>query len=108
MGIFSKPPDAKYFTEALTNNKTRWMAKILDANPELVSGKGTRGHESGLGWTPLHGIASIGTSAMAKLFLERGADVNARWSDGTTPLRIALNNKNKQVAKVLREHGGVE
>ncbi|HUE73400.1 MAG TPA: ankyrin repeat domain-containing protein, partial [Pirellulaceae bacterium] len=41
--------------------------------------------------------------AMAKLLIERGADVNAADEDGTTPLMQAVRSKNPALVKLLIE-----
>ncbi len=62
------------------------------------------------GNTPLHRAVSCGENAesVCKALLERGADVNARNSAGSTPLQQALNYNEAKVAALLRKHGGVE
>ena len=58
--------------------------------------------------TPLHFLASkMDDHKLAKLMIEHSANVNARDKKGQTPLAFALSKKNYQVAKVLREHGGI-
>lgn len=42
------------------------------------------------------------------LLKEHGADVNARTEAGVTPLTIALEKDNQQMAAILREHGALE
>ena len=42
------------------------------------------------GWTPLHHAVFAGDTDMAKLLIDKGADVNAPAADGSTPLHIAV------------------
>ena len=73
-------------------------------------------------WTPLHSSCqgfrhplakSDGQlfSDVARLLLERGADVDAQTDSGSTPIHIAALNGRVEVVRVLLEHGaksGVE
>lgn len=44
---------------------------------------------------------------IAKLFVERGLDINVRNQEGRTPLAIAIAEENTDMASFLRAHGGV-
>lgn len=54
------------------------------------------------GETPLSVAARYGNANMVKLFIERGADIDARDNDGRTPLSLA---KTEETAKVLIDAG---
>ena len=41
----------------------------------------------------------------AKLLVERGVDVNAKHTDGATPLSLAVNQNHTQLAAYLRTVG---
>jgi ankyrin repeat protein len=45
---------------------------------------------------------------LARLLLDHGADVNARTDDGRTALAMAVKNGKEELAKLLREKGGVQ
>ena len=61
------------------------------------------------GKTPLHSsnMGSIwpGAVGVARLLLERGADVNARAKDGSTPLHTASCFADLAAVRLLLEHG---
>jgi uncharacterized protein len=42
---------------------------------------------------------------VARLLIEKGADVNAKTEDGDTPLIFACEKGHEDVARVLRIHG---
>ncbi len=48
-------------------------------------------------------LFTVGDPAIARLLIERGADVNATDSDGTTALMQAVRNRNPELVKVLIE-----
>jgi tetratricopeptide (TPR) repeat protein len=58
------------------------------------------------GYTALHLAAFNGYMDVVDLLLDHGADVNAKSNLGTTPLLTALAHKD--VAELLRQHGGHE
>jgi len=62
------------------------------------------------GQTPLHIAAFRGHVELARLLLDRGADVNAvsrlRGAPAATPLAVALARKQTEVADLLRHRGG--
>jgi ankyrin repeat protein len=58
-------------------------------------------------YTPLHVAASRSDPSMAAFLVQQGADVNARCTDGKTALGIAQERGKKQVADLLRRHGGM-
>jgi len=55
--------------------------------------------------TPLYTAAAWGHLAVVELLIEFGADVNARNKAGLTPLRAAENQKQSEVAALLRSRG---
>lgn len=57
------------------------------------------------GWKGLHYAISCGSDDMARLLIEKGADVNAIADDGTTPLILAAKNDSVFIAKLLLEKG---
>jgi ankyrin repeat protein len=55
--------------------------------------------------TPLHHACGRGDELIAKLLLERGADVNALDEHGMSALHVATLNGKGDVAKLLLSHG---
>jgi hypothetical protein len=53
-------------------------------------------------FTPLHNAAWNGNLEMTKLLLEAGADIKASTYDGDTPLTLAQNNDQAQVAEFIQ------
>jgi ankyrin repeat protein len=54
---------------------------------------------------PLHDAAQQGHLSVAKLLLERGADVRMKKDDGYTPLHYAAKSGNISLVKLLLERG---
>lgn len=57
------------------------------------------------GWTPLHYAASGPDLAMVRLLLDRGAPIDARSPNGTTPLMMAARYGTEEAAALLLERG---
>ncbi len=60
------------------------------------------------GMTPLHVAVKHDSGNVARVLLARGADVNARTKKGFTPLALAIMDGRKEMADLLRQHGGKE
>ena len=58
------------------------------------------------GFAPLHYAADGGHKEIVELLLAKGADVNQRDKIGMTPLDWAIRYGRKEVASILRKHGG--
>ena len=58
-------------------------------------------------FTPLHIAASRKDPALAAFLIQQGAAINARSTDGRTPLAVARDHKNQQVENVLLRHGAI-
>ena len=50
--------------------------------------------------------ARQGNSEAVKQYLADGVDVNAKVNDGRTPLDFATDEKQTEIADLLRKHGG--
>ena len=53
----------------------------------------------------MHEAALNGRVEIVKLLLERGADPNAKFYDGSTSLHIAAHLGRVEIVKILLEHG---
>jgi len=96
--------DKRLFLDAVQSDSTTQAAALLAKNPALATVRRTED-----GATPLHMARS---TAMAKLLLEAGADINARdWHSRATPLRWAAgrlwgNNKSERALVTFLETRG--
>jgi hypothetical protein len=85
------------------------IALLLDRGAKIVAG-GSKA------WTPLHEAVDLGRKdyqsqiparlKTAQLFLDHGADVNAVDKQGRTPLDLAYEHGDKEMADILIKHGG--
>lgn len=73
----------------------------------IKAGADVNAHNSNDHWgtTPLHAAAHANQAAIARLLIDRGADVNAKDMNGQTPLHHTNFHKAKAVAKLLEKHG---
>ena len=87
---------------AISNNRVEEVRDILVMDSSLASSK------SGGKMTPLHVAAAKGHLEIVIILMEYGVDVNSRTLYGSTPTSFAVVNNHTEVARVLRERGGVE
>jgi ankyrin repeat protein len=59
-------------------------------------------------FSPLLAAAAEGDPRIVRLLLDHGANANTRTADGKTALALALEKGHREVADVLRCHGGKE
>ena len=88
------------------------VAELLIAKGADVNAKDDNG------WTPLHHAVPDGHKEIAELLIAKGGDVNAKGIYGTpldraikqqigaTLARLAVQQKYKETANLLRKHGG--
>ena len=81
-----------------------------DVDPSLIEHLIEKGADVNLkntsdGWRGLHYAISCGSDDVARLLIEKGAEVNAIADDGTTPLILAAQNDSVFIAKLLLEKG---
>ena len=75
------------------------LESILEREPDLVKCRGPRG------FTPLHMAADKGQTAVAKVLIEHGAEINARTDAGGTPLHWAAFDGRINAATLLLAEG---
>lgn len=78
------------------------VAEVLIKNGAELDAKVSENHR-----TPLHVAAREGHKAVAELLIAKGVDVNAKTKYGETPLDLAISKEHKELADLLRKHGGV-
>jgi len=57
--------------------------------------------------TPLHLAVRNNHKAVVELLIAKGANVNAKTKYGKTPLDLAISKEQKELADLLRKHGGI-
>jgi len=62
-------------------------------------------HGTHQGWTPLHLAAVYGRADIAKLLLDKGADIDCKDQINETPLHKAVSYKNIETTKLLLKRG---
>lgn len=77
---------------------------LIEAGAEVTPKRGGTGWPRA-GWTALHYCASFGFADLIRAIIDRGGDVNALDDEGRTPLRIAIEANQQQVASQLLQIG---
>lgn len=62
-------------------------------------------NETEIGETPLHVAAAAGQTAVVRLLIQHGADINASSKSGGTALFAAVRSKHVDIVRLLVEHG---
>lgn len=100
--MFWANPRAGEIHEVLVNGDKAKVEKLLAADPSLVNAKSIAGDGQIVGTTPLHIAAARSEKDMVAFLLAHGADVNAKDSEGATPLHGV---ENRDVIKLLVAKG---
>ena len=80
---------------AALKGRLDWAKKLLDRGAQVQKP----------GWSPVHYAASGPSSELLALLLDRGADVNARAPNGSTPLMMATSFGTEDSVKLLVQRG---
>jgi ankyrin repeat protein len=83
--------------DAVKNNDLKKVKMLIKNDVSLVNSKDEAGN------TPLHHAARIGSDAIIKFLLSRGADINAQNTQLYTPLLEAIQNRNENSSVLLIE-----
>lgn len=88
------------FEAAALSGRVR-VGKEIDADPAYLTA------ESSFGWAPLHFAAYAGNLEVAKLLLDRGADIDRRANTKfrNTPLQVSLLTGQEEMAAFLVARG---
>lgn len=91
--------EARGFTALMAAVRHGHIAELL------LDGGADPNSRCGCGSTPLYHAVMAGDAALVRLLLDRGAKVNATVH-GKTPLQLAEDREARDLAQVLRDHGG--
>jgi ankyrin repeat protein len=80
---------------AALKGRLDWAKKLLDRGAQVQKP----------GWSPVHYAASGPSSELLALLLDRGADINARAPNGSTPLMMATSFGTEDSVKLLVQRG---
>jgi len=92
--------DLSDLIEAIETNNITLIKNILKAEPALANA-----NDSSTGETVLMFASKHGTSSTVIELLAHGANVNAKMTDGMTPLIIACGENQLYIIKLLLTHG---
>lgn len=103
--VLLETPDTDIHARAF-NGDTALMIASFKGNLPAVEALLARGaqvqHE---GWTPLHYAATGGHDAVARLLIEKGAQLDARSPNNTTPMMMAAWSGHIYTVKLLLDAG---
>lgn len=84
---------------AALKGRSAWVKRLIERGAQIDRD----------GWSPLHYAAASAdaeaATASVQLLLARGARLDARSPNGTTPLMMAARNGSERVARLLLEQG---
>ena len=89
---------------ALFGRRAVAAKRLIEAGADVTPKRGGTGWPRA-GWTALHYCANFGFAELVQALIERGADINALDDEGKTPLRVALESAQQQVADSLLRIG---
>lgn len=80
---------------AALKGQTGWCKRLIEQGAQIDK----------IGWTPLHYAATGPEPAVVKLLLDKGAAIDARSPNGTTPLMMAAQYGSEPSADLLLARG---
>jgi len=94
----AKAPDISIFNAVKEGN-------IEAVKQHLAAGTDVNAKDAGWGdLTPLHYAAQKGHKEIIELLIANGVNVNAKMTNGSTPLDLAIEYNQTETADLLREH----
>lgn len=100
--LFVSPTQASDLHRAAAGGDVNRAMAYLEAHPNEINLKDASGS------TALHEAVRNGHREVADMLIAAGANVNQPNSSGLTPLKLALGYQRKELADLLRKHGGTE
>lgn len=85
--------------QACMLGRTEIARAMMDRVPALI------GWDDGYGWTPLHYASAYGHGDLARILLDRGADMEAATDRGLTPLLASAARGRHGMALLLLDRG---
>lgn len=85
-----------------------WVEEYLKVKYEDLFNKENINKQNEYGYTALMYASYFNNIEIAKLLLDKGADVNVRDKYGDTALTWAIRNNNIELAKLLKQYGARE
>jgi RNA polymerase sigma factor (sigma-70 family) len=92
---------------ALFGRRIETARLLIDRGSNVNARRGGQGWPRA-GWTPLHYVAGFGLLELVGPLLSRKADPNAVDDEGRTPLQVALDEKQAEVAAALQRVRGTD
>ncbi|MBN2171693.1 MAG: ankyrin repeat domain-containing protein [Candidatus Krumholzibacteriota bacterium] len=87
--------------EAIAAGELARVTRLLEADPGLL----TRPNDNRFHDLPLHAAVYAGQLEIARLLLDKGADIDAGDADNSTPLGCAAVSRQREMAALLIERG---
>jgi len=92
---------------ALFGRRIETARLLIEGGADVNIQRGGKGWPRA-GWTALHYASGFGLIELIEPLLARGADLNTLDGEGRTPLGVAIEEKQDQVAERLRQKGAQE
>jgi RNA polymerase sigma factor (sigma-70 family) len=105
MNVVSKHPmNVTPLHAALFGRRVEAAKALVAAGADVRPKRGGTGWPRA-GWTALHYAAGFGFAPLAQAFIDHGADINALDDEGKTPLGVAIESAQQEVADLLLNRG---